>query len=349
MRISVCIPTYNRAVELVDLLDSIVQQRDFGFDLEVVVSDNASEDGTYDVVQRYRDRIPGLVYSATSSNIGADRNFLRSVELASGDYCWLIGSDDKYEPGAFARIGAILDKYGADLRLSGVSVAARGYGPDLREVSQASDPLIEKLRDVTFMEDKDRILSTVGVGFGFLSSLVVNRSRWNHVVATYPVSDHFNVYVHVYVVANIIDVYPRWVCVPERLVGYRGGNDSFLGNGRFNRMRIDVMGYLSVFRSVLEPHEYSYRVIVDELLRLHVYNHVKTAKLASEGSAFWKQAFGLLMPRFRGHPAFWWKVMPVMLTPAPVIRGAYRLVRMVRDRQGRDGPDVVAERAGDQG
>jgi len=344
MRLSVCIPAYNRAVELVQLLDSIVQQNGFTFDLEVVVSDNASNDNTYDVVRLYQDLIPGLVYSATSSNIGADRNFLRAVELASGDYCWLIGSDDKYEPGAFARIEAVLDRYGADGMLSGVSVAARGYDSDLREVSQTPDPLTKKLHDVVLLESKANILSTVGVGFGFLSSLVVNRSRWNNVVANYPVSDHFNVYVHVYVVLNMIDAHPRWVCVPERLVGYRGGNDSFLGNGRFHRMRIDVIGYLSVFRSVLKPHEPSYRVIVDELLRLHVYNHVKSAKLAGEGSRFWKQSFVLLLPRFRGHLAFWWKVMPIMLTPVPLVRGAYRLIRSVRDRQ----PTAVVKQAGNQ-
>jgi len=329
MRLSVCIPTYNRAAELRDLLDSIVAQRGYSFELEVVVSDNASTDDTADVVRAYADRIANLVYSPTEINHGADRNFLRAAELASGDYCWLIGSDDIYEAGAFARIEEVLARSG---EVTGVSAGARGYSPDLRELSPVEDPLAEKLPGVTLLGDADAILSTVGVGFGYLSSLVVNRARWNQVVETCPVEKYFNVYVHVYVVANMIVRHPRWVCVPEPLVGYRGGNDSFLGDGRFNRLRIDVEGYLASFGAVLQPQDRSWQTIMDELLRLHIYNHVKTAKLAGERAGFWNQAAPLLVRRFRGHRAFWWKVMPTMLVPAPLLRGAYRLARFARGR-----------------
>ena len=46
VRLSICIPTYNRAVELRPLLDTIVAQTGHGLDVEIVISDNASTDNT---------------------------------------------------------------------------------------------------------------------------------------------------------------------------------------------------------------------------------------------------------------------------------------------------------------
>jgi len=51
--VSVCIPTYNRAAMLKNAMDSVLAQT-FG-DFELIVSDNASSDGTEALVRSYRD------------------------------------------------------------------------------------------------------------------------------------------------------------------------------------------------------------------------------------------------------------------------------------------------------
>ena len=100
--LSVCIPTWNRAPYLALLLDSLLPQATD--EVEVVVSDNGSDDDTERVVEAYRPRFPRLVYHRWERNMGADRNYLKSVEVASGKYCWLSGSDDLAAPGAVERI-----------------------------------------------------------------------------------------------------------------------------------------------------------------------------------------------------------------------------------------------------
>jgi len=330
MRLSVCIPAYNRAEELVDLLDSIERQKGYQFDLEVVVSDNASTDDTQQVIERYRSRIPNLKYSRSTQNLGADRNFLRAVELATGDFCWLMGSDDKFEQGALSTMERVLTQYP---ETSGVIVAAQGYRRDLRTLAPMPDPIADTFQQATPLEGKANILTSIGISFGFLSSLVVNKARWDAVVRSHPVEDFLNSYIHVYVVANMISANPQWVAVPTRLVGYRGENDSFLDRGRFNRLRIDVVGYAQVFGSVLNSQEPSYRQIMSNVCRHHIFSHVMVAKVIGENRSYWQNAFPLLLGAYWRYPVFWRKIFPVMVAPPPVFRTARHLVQAVRRRR----------------
>lgn len=90
--ISICIPTWNRATYLQNTLTSIAPQ--LGPDVEVVVSDNASDDGTREVVSRYQQKFSEIRYVSNDANLGFDRNLLNSLEHASGEYVWFFGSDD---------------------------------------------------------------------------------------------------------------------------------------------------------------------------------------------------------------------------------------------------------------
>lgn len=94
--ISICIPTYNRAPYLDQCLQSITQQfcdEDVSRSVEISLSDNASDDNTRSVVKKYA-KYPNFKYSRNDSNIGFDRNMLKAVGNAGGEYCLLMGDDD---------------------------------------------------------------------------------------------------------------------------------------------------------------------------------------------------------------------------------------------------------------
>lgn len=83
--ISICIPTRNRADILPVMLDSIVLDEAFDEQVQVVVSDNASTDDTPEVVARYTARYPDQIkYNRNSTDITADYNFTKVMELADG-------------------------------------------------------------------------------------------------------------------------------------------------------------------------------------------------------------------------------------------------------------------------
>lgn len=111
--LSVCIPTYNRAGFLRECLSSIDPTELEGL-VEIVVSDNASTDNTLAVLEEFQATHP-LHYVVQSENLGPDRNFDAVVAAASGEYCWLLGSDDVVEPDGIRKLVAALSSLQTDI------------------------------------------------------------------------------------------------------------------------------------------------------------------------------------------------------------------------------------------
>lgn len=100
MKISICIPQYNRAKLLVKAL-RILESQTYT-DIEVVVSDDCSTDDTVEQIEALKKsyKYP-VIFSVNERNTGYDRNYRKCIELATGDYCFVIGNDDTlYEPDA---------------------------------------------------------------------------------------------------------------------------------------------------------------------------------------------------------------------------------------------------------
>jgi glycosyltransferase involved in cell wall biosynthesis len=91
---SILIPTRNRSEYLRYALESVLAQ---SFkDLEVVVSDNASEDATREVVEKIKDARVKYVHTGKFINVGD--NFSNAFRNSSGDYFILMGDDDYLMP-----------------------------------------------------------------------------------------------------------------------------------------------------------------------------------------------------------------------------------------------------------
>lgn len=98
MRLSVVIPTWNRAHLVCDAIDSALHQRPG--QVEVIVADDASTDDTAVVVTRvYGNRIRVLRLT-NRGGAGAARN--AGVALATGEFVAFLDSDDVWLPGKFA-------------------------------------------------------------------------------------------------------------------------------------------------------------------------------------------------------------------------------------------------------
>lgn len=86
--LSICIPTYNRKEYLEKTLDSIVNQDIFinTNDVNIVISDNASNDGTRELVARYLQLYPDkIIYFCNDTNIGF-ANFDKVLSVANGKF-----------------------------------------------------------------------------------------------------------------------------------------------------------------------------------------------------------------------------------------------------------------------
>jgi glycosyltransferase involved in cell wall biosynthesis len=94
--VTIGIPSYESARFIGEAISSALSQ-DFA-DLEVLVIDDASSDGTLDVARSFDD--PRVRVLSNETNLGPGRNWNRVLEEARGRYVKVMGSDDILLPGS---------------------------------------------------------------------------------------------------------------------------------------------------------------------------------------------------------------------------------------------------------
>jgi glycosyltransferase involved in cell wall biosynthesis len=107
-RVTVFIPTYNRARFLPSAIESVLAQTYTDFRLEI--SDNASTDETPEVVASYDD--PRIVSTRQPENIGMLANHARAfARVAETEYALVLSDDDAVHPELLASAIALLDAH----------------------------------------------------------------------------------------------------------------------------------------------------------------------------------------------------------------------------------------------
>jgi hypothetical protein len=108
-KVSVCIPTYNHAQFIGAAIESVLKQT--FQDFEIIVTDNASQDNTAEVVECYASHDPRIRYVRNPSNLGMVGNWNLCLSLATGEYLQLLCSDDLLEPDCLAVLSGLFDQH----------------------------------------------------------------------------------------------------------------------------------------------------------------------------------------------------------------------------------------------
>ena len=96
MKVSVAVITYNQEKTISQTLDSILRQSG-SFELEVVIGEDCSTDGTWQICREYEERYPDKVKLLPNThNLGIMGNFARTYCSCSGDFLSVIAGDDYY-------------------------------------------------------------------------------------------------------------------------------------------------------------------------------------------------------------------------------------------------------------
>ena len=225
--LSICIPTHDgRAVVLAELLDSIGRQARPG--LEVCVSDNASTDGVADVVAAFRERygVP-TVYSRNDQNLGVGRNIARAVEIASGEFCWLVGSDDHLSADA---LGVVFRLLADHPRVSGITMPRDNFSPDMRDrLEPDREGFYPDADRTTIFRGADVVLANLGQAFCYLSIHVVRRGSLMAAMRSgLDVALSHPIWPQIYLLGVVADRDPLWLWYPTPLVKARS-HRSYLG------------------------------------------------------------------------------------------------------------------------
>lgn len=112
-KISVIIPVYNVCHYIERCLDSVCSQT--YRNIEIIVVDDGSTDGTEDVVDRYAKEKDSRIKTIHQKNNGVTSARIRGVKEAVGDYIGFVDGDDYIEPSMYEQLYENAVKYDADI------------------------------------------------------------------------------------------------------------------------------------------------------------------------------------------------------------------------------------------
>lgn len=108
-RLTIGLPVYNGEKYVAESIEALLGQS--FTDFELVISDNASTDGTGDICRHYEKRDPRVRYFRQSKNVGLAPNHNFVVEQARGELFKWASNDDLYARDLINRCVDALDEY----------------------------------------------------------------------------------------------------------------------------------------------------------------------------------------------------------------------------------------------
>ena len=116
--LEIIIPTYNRKVHIERTLLQLTAANSPVKDCQITVLDNASTDGTTEIVKGLAARHSNIKYIRHRKNIGGNANIARAYETATFPYVWVICDDDSFKWDSWPEIENALRTGDYDLLLT---------------------------------------------------------------------------------------------------------------------------------------------------------------------------------------------------------------------------------------
>lgn len=292
--------------------------------MSVVVHDNASTDGTAELIAERQAAGAPIAYHRFDHDQGAAANIFAAVGRAEADWCWLLSSDDRLVPGALARVLQLLDAHPG---VAGIMVGQVVFDRELGTVAPAQAPAAPAIDTLTELRSVDAIVEQLGWMLTGLSSHVVRRDLWRDAHAAIERGDAGRptpiFYPQVAAALGMARANPRWLWCPEKLVQIRAGNVSYPAGRRFEALLL----------TELDAH---WRAAVGRgPARRQVLAHVRRAWAERDGLRHLKcsdedgltddlrllVAFARV---FRSSPRAWVQLGPVLLMPSRLLRRRMR-------------------------
>lgn len=220
-KLSIAIPTLNRAKCLEETLDFLLSQIDQAkIDVEVNVCDNASVDHTPDLFSG-SEKYNKVKYFRFDERVDIDGSFERAVSICDGDYILLLGDDDIPMPGFIFEVSKrILDSPAANFFYVNRIIGDENLN-NCSEVPHSNEPYgILKYRLSDFIKEFNHWP-------GFVSCLIFSKISYENGKSHSIGYDGYNFLSRIYAGSNT-DKEVIFICSP--LILHRRGVQSWKRN-----------------------------------------------------------------------------------------------------------------------
>lgn len=107
-QLEIFIPTYNRKPHITRTLTQLTAPDSPVKNCSITVLDNASEDGSSEVIAEFSAKFNNVTHIRHPKNIGGNANITRSYELARKPYVWVVCDDDQLNFTEWATVEKLL-------------------------------------------------------------------------------------------------------------------------------------------------------------------------------------------------------------------------------------------------
>jgi hypothetical protein len=150
--VSIGLPVYNGERWLSEAVDSILAQT--FTDFELILSDNASTDGTAALCQEYAHQDSRVRYVRNGRNIGGNPNSTQVFLMARGEYFRWAAHDDRCEPSLLERLVKDLDDHPDASVSTSPSISVDSWGHSI-----PGHPVV-KVADSVWLRRSIRVITT---------------------------------------------------------------------------------------------------------------------------------------------------------------------------------------------
>lgn len=309
--LTIGIPTFNGEAYLTENLNSIVNQvGQYLFDkIEVIISDNASEDNTKKISLDYCNNYKYIKYFENNENVGFDRNLDLIFKRATGDFVWLLGDDDEIRYGAIQKV--------LDLILSKpeLSVIFVNYDNKVR---------VRSNEDRVFNNSEDFLYNSM-FKIGLISCNIIKKNNWNKINS----SIYFDSgWIHVGVILEILSLKNATSALIFDYLLIQGGKKkekSWGGNGTFIFTGLALVGIL---RQKMPELKYSKKAVNFSIsvIKGGYFKHIPLAK--AKGLKFNKELFRRFYNCYKNYPTFWFFDLPLLIIPNIIYFIIYKIIKI---------------------
>lgn len=216
--LSILIPVYNAEKFIHRCLDSIVNQKAFNDDVEIILINDGSKDNSLIILTQYADKYTNIkLISRENKGIGPTRNEL--IKNATGRYFWFIDSDDYVSNTSLSVVLPLLECDEYDMLLTSYYWGNDEVGRIVKYAGEYS----------TAIELTD--------------NLVLNNSLWTRIYRTSIVKESGVMFEH-YIMGEDFDVILKLTpllgkvkCIEDTLYNYVFNPNSAVGNVNFEHRK----------------------------------------------------------------------------------------------------------------
>jgi len=310
--LTIGIPIFNGGAYLKETLNSIVNQLDQSLlnRIEIIISDNASEDNTKEVSSDYCRNYKYVKYFENNENVGFDRNLDLIFKRSSGDFVWLLGDDDEIKYGAIQKV--------LDLILSKpeLSIIFVNCGNELRVRSNG---------DKIFNNSEDFLYNTM-FKIGLISCNIIKKNNWNKINS----SIYFDSgWIHIGVILEILSIKNTTsAIISDFLViqGRKKKEQSWGGQGTFIIIGLELV---DILKKKMPELNYSKKAInfSISIIKGGYYINIPLAKAL--GLKFNKSLFRRFYNCYKNYPSFWFFDLILLIIPNIVYFLIFKIIKII--------------------